>query len=242
MKVIDTGAADAAENMAFAEHLLRTASCSDQPIVHLFSWKGVACTHGVLVTPETLLNLEACRAHQVQIARRPTGGGVMFHVEDVSCSWILPACHSVYHRDPDLLYPKFNRGVADAIHRALGVEGVTLALENAPAPNARVGRFCMATPTKWDLLWQGRKVAGPALRITRKGLLYQLSITLQAPSAALVQACAHDSHVWTQMEQHSGALAPDADSSTLRNLRQELHQQLQRAFAEVLQEATVVSP
>ncbi len=41
--------------------------------------------------------------------------------------------------------------------------------------------FCMAKPTKYDVMWEGRKVAGAAQRKTKKGFLHQGSIALVMP-------------------------------------------------------------
>jgi lipoate---protein ligase len=41
--------------------------------------------------------------------------------------------------------------------------------------------FCMAKPTKYDVMWDGRKVAGAAQRKTKKGYLHQGTIALVMP-------------------------------------------------------------
>ena len=234
MRVVDTGAAAAAENMSLAEGLLASLPNLKLPILHLFSWRSMACTYGVLVQPQELLDLEACRSLGVDVARRPTGGGVMFHVEDFSFSLVVPADHPRFSRQPDANYTWLNSAVARALNHVMGSDRAELASASVEAPNPRLARFCMAAPTRWDLLWEGRKVAGPALRITRKGLLYQISIALRSAPEELLTRCAKDDRLVEQMRAHGGSLLGDADQAALTELRERLRQALQISLSEAL--------
>ena len=54
--------------------------------------------------------------------------------------------------------------------------------------NSCRGGFCMAKATIYDLIIDGRKVGGAAVRKTKQGLLYQGSLCLGLPSPELLSA------------------------------------------------------
>ncbi|MCP5505194.1 MAG: hypothetical protein H7A41_08590, partial [Chlamydiales bacterium] len=90
-KILDTGKRSAEENMAIDAKLLEEMKPDDSPILHLYEWEGKAATYGYFLDPKKFLDLEKARALRLSLARRPTGGGIIFHVSDLAFSVLVPA-------------------------------------------------------------------------------------------------------------------------------------------------------
>lgn len=175
-KVIDTGASDAAKNMAIDYALLQELPSMGVPILHLYEWARPSATHGYFINPYQHLKEGAVRKHGLQLAKRPTGGGVLFHLTDFAFSILIPSNHPAYSTNTLENYAFVNRMVAIVIKNILGT-GCQLLVEEGADPS----NFCMAKPTKYDVMINGKKAAGAAQRRTKGGFLHQGSISISLP-------------------------------------------------------------
>ena len=66
---------------------------SKDPILHLYRWEPRAITHGYFINPQKIFHLEALQKRNIKLAKRPTGGGVVFHIWDLAFSFLMPASH-----------------------------------------------------------------------------------------------------------------------------------------------------
>jgi lipoate-protein ligase A len=179
-KVLDTGCASAEMNMHFDASLLESDGA--QPILHLYEWDAASATYGYFHRPEAYLNIGAAERKGLQLARRPTGGGIIFHLWDMAFSVFIPAHRPEFSPNPLENYAFVNRAVLTAVQAFLGKElPLSLIAEDAPALQPTCSHFCMARPTKYDVLLEGKKIAGAAQRKTKKGFLHQGSIALTLP-------------------------------------------------------------
>src|SRR5580692_6228766 len=89
MRVLDTGPASAEKNMQIDADLLE--SLAEEPILHFYEWEKRSITYGYFVKPEELLHLENLKRHGIDHARRPTGGGIVFHLWDLAFSVLIPS-------------------------------------------------------------------------------------------------------------------------------------------------------
>jgi len=185
---ITYSAGSAAANMHRAQQLLNMLEHPAGGRLHCFTWNRPTVTYGVLAKPEQLLNLEGCMSCGLAVAKRPTGGGAMFHMEDCSFTVALPRSHHLYSPEPLKAYRAINRCVARAIRSISGIK-VELASESYTASNPRTARFCMVTPTQYDLLCHGKKIGGAAQRHTRHGLIHQGSIAISRVSDHILSRC-----------------------------------------------------
>jgi lipoate-protein ligase A len=172
----------AAMNMAVDEALLETAT---NPCLRFYGWRKPAISFGYFGRFADVAHEQPRR----DIVRRWTGGGIVYHGDDVTYSLVLPAQVAARFRSSRAVYSE----VHDAIRRALGAD-VDAALATAAAP--KVSDACFANAVESDVLIAGRKIAGAAQRRTRTGLLHQGSIQrLTLPSgfqdnfARLLCAC-----------------------------------------------------
>ena len=182
-ETIDTGSKSAEENMRFDKELLEKAPEFSRPVLHLYEWSGDSATYGHFIDPASFLNLEQAAKLSLQLARRPTGGGIIFHLWDMAFSVMVPASCAEFSSNTLDNYAFVNNAVLGAVMEFLKGTIVSLTQEDSTAWDANCLHFCMAKPTKYDLMWEGKKIAGAAQRKTRAGFLHQGSIVLVLPPA-----------------------------------------------------------
>ncbi len=188
-KIIDTGIHSAEENMRLDAALLEEADQHKHPILHLYEWEGRSATHGYFLKPEELLHMDNVHTLGISLARRPTGGGVVFHLWDMAFSVLVPASCPEFSQNTLENYAFVNAAVLSAVKEfSQGKLPFSLTPDDLSERDAQCKHFCMAKPTKYDVMWEGRKVAGAAQRKTRKGFLHQGTIALCMPPAALLEA------------------------------------------------------
>jgi lipoate---protein ligase len=187
--VIDTGVRSAEENMALDAEFLEGLDDHSLPILHFYDWKRESATFGYFVKPSDYLNLKAAREKGLDLARRPTGGGIVFHIWDLAFSILIPAHHPHFSENTLENYAFVNRAVLRSVRNFLSDRPHLELIENDAAafdPSCR--RFCMAQPTKYDVVLKGRKIAGASQRKTKKGFLHQGTIALKVPSEEYLNA------------------------------------------------------
>lgn len=177
-KVIDTGVASAQENMRLDQMLLQ--SLSEEMILHFYDWEQDSATYGYFVKPEDFLDLEEVEKKGLAIAKRPTGGGIVFHKWDFAFSVLVPSSSPFFSLNTLENYNFVNRAVLRAAEEYLG-KNVELIFEDAVSLDIPSTRFCMARPTKYDVVLQGKKIAGAAQRKVKEGFLHQGMISLELP-------------------------------------------------------------
>jgi len=128
--------------------------------VYRFAAPSVTAGRNSRVTDAMLL---AWRAAGHDFARRPTGGGILRHGDDLCFGVTFPLAGG------ELAATGF-AAVARAVAGALARQG----LETAPAvPGARPPAFCFAAAVGAELTWHGEKILGLAARRIRGALLVQ---------------------------------------------------------------------
>ena len=181
-EIIDTGVQSAEENMRFDAELLEKAEDFSRPILHLYEWAGESATYGYFIDPAKLLNLEMAQQFSLHLARRPTGGGIVFHIWDMAFSVLVPAHCPEFSTNTLENYAFVNNAVLASVKEFLnGNPPLFLTSDDFSSWDPNCSHFCMAKPTKYDVMWEGRKVAGAAQRKTKKGFLHQGTIALVMP-------------------------------------------------------------
>jgi lipoyl(octanoyl) transferase len=170
----------AAINMAIDEALFQSARV---PSIRFYRWNSPALSFGYFGRFTDVANYELER----DLVRRWTGGGIVFHGDDLTYSIVIPATDATFRESSMSIYEKVHRALSDALaangQRAALVEGGDAALRRSePEWHLRTAQravptdACFANPVHADVLVDGRKVAGAAQRRTRAGLLHQGSI------------------------------------------------------------------
>lgn len=244
MDVLDTKTSSAEENMRRDALLLDALNSNGQPLLHFYRWEGLCATYGYFVQPSQWFNMEKIASNYVSLARRPTGGGIVFHIWDFAFSFLMPSGHLAFSLNTLENYRFVNEVVLDAVKELFTLEDpVELIPENASADVLDCAHFCMARPTQYDVVYQGRKIAGAAQRRRKQGYLHQGTVSLAFPDLALLhELLLSKEEVVRAMSSYTFApLGKDSPASLLEQTRQELQKHLEQKFVEKLQKIAYAS-
>lgn len=186
-KIVDTGIDTAEKIMQKDQDLLEKLALEKDPILHFYEWSGPSATYGYFLDPAKFFCLKAVKEKGLQLARRPTGGGIIFHLWDFAFSALIPASHPAFSQNTLQNYATINLRVLAAVEEFLKKRGCELTEHDGQILGEGCANFCMAKPTKYDVMLEGKKVAGAAQRKTKAGLLHQGSLSLVMPCKELLQ-------------------------------------------------------
>jgi len=168
VKVAIRSPCPAQKNMDLDKALLEEKSGS---YLEFHQWEKPSFTHGFFVKQEE----EFILSDAIDVGRRSTGGGILYHGNDLSFALCFSDTHPLSDPNTDRLYQKLNQLIGRAIleeHPCL-IEGSEVGDFSFKEP------FCMARPTKYDLVVGGKKVLGCAIRRKNGRILYHCSIPLR---------------------------------------------------------------
>jgi lipoate-protein ligase A len=160
----------AATNMAIDEALLEAVTI---PSIRFYRWNSPALSFGYFGKFSDVAEY----ATERDLVRRWTGGGIVFHGDDLTYSIVIPASDPIFGESSMLIYEKIHRALCNALI-ATGECAVVAGVDDpgAGVSDASYNGQCFAKPVRADVMMNGRKVAGAAHRRTRAGLLHQGSI------------------------------------------------------------------
>ncbi|PIS01461.1 MAG: hypothetical protein COT84_02180 [Chlamydiae bacterium CG10_big_fil_rev_8_21_14_0_10_35_9] len=241
LKIITSRPVSAKKNMDRDADLLNQLNQYSDPILHFYEWESPSITYGYFIMPNKIFNYEALAKHNIDIARRPTGGGVVFHIWDLAFSFLMPRTHPFFSLNTLENYAFVNNIVLKAIKQMLHKTKVTLTLEDAQVDLSLQKHFCMARPTKYDVIFQGKKVAGAAQRKTKLGYLHQGTISLAMPNEQIVNDVLLNEEIYKAMLANTYApLKADVSLKELNELRENMKKNLTHFFKQELQGALSV--
>ncbi len=220
MKIIHSGALSAEENMRFDTKFLENLKDQKQPILRFYEWGSPSATIGHFIKAEDFLDLNTLDQEGVSFARRPTGGGILFHQWDFTFSFLMPASHPHFSLNTLENYAYVNNNIIEAISQLSGLK----AYLHTPCAAPNDPRFCMAHLTRYDVEWQGKKIAGAAQRKTKWGYLHQASISLHLPDFSFLSKVLLNKELVTVMRAHAFSLhdAFQIDRNTLSKSLEEV--------------------
>ena len=230
--LVDSGVASAQVHMDTDAKLLADAGSLSGPLLHHYDWERDSGTFGYFLDPYKLLDRSAVERRGVDLGRRPTGGGLVFHITDLAFSVVVPAGHPAYSTNTLENYAFVNRIVIEAVCAFLGRDAGMELLPDEPTPrDAACKHFCMAKPTKYDVMLDGRKVGGAAQRRTKLGFLHQGTIALgRMPQAVLSEILLPGTQVVQAMQDSTYPLLGESwTESELLDARASLRRELERA-------------
>ncbi len=184
LRVLHDGAGEPAWNMAVDEALLLLG---EGPTLRLYGWRPHAVSLGWFQNLADFADLPP----DVPVVRRLTGGGAIFHGDELTFALAV---------DADLLPGDVAAGYArvhDAAVAALTGLGVPCRrLAAGHAPSARpTDRWCFAAPGRDDVVTDRGKLLGSAQRrvhLPRPRVLHHGSLVLERPAATPFVAATSD--------------------------------------------------
>lgn len=186
--IVDTGMSSAMENMEIDAKLLEKLDpFSNSPILHLYDWQNPCATYGHFIKPSNHLLKDVAENKSLELVKRPTGGGLILHTNDWAFSLLVPASSEDFSMNTLDNYAFVNTLLINVISQFTGIKAdfSLLALE----PNVKdsdLCNFCMAKPTKYDVILNGKKICGGAQRRTKSGFLHQGTVSLSLPDKSFL--------------------------------------------------------
>lgn len=172
-RVIESVPAGGSTNMAVDEALLASFDQSGSaPVLRVYSWAPPALSIGRFQNPLDEVDLDRCRKDGVQAVRRITGGGSLFHADELTYSIVctpdmIPGASTV--KDSFRVLTGF---LLD-FYRRLGLTAC-YAADSVSEQNILGVRtaFCFAGRESFDILTGGKKIGGNAQR-RMKNIIFQ---------------------------------------------------------------------
>ena len=164
----------AAENMAADWLLLEDFPDPMSARMRTYGWSAPAFTFGY---GQKWGAARAACPSDVDLIRRPTGGGLVDHRADWTYALVLPPGHPLAEARACDSYRAVHEALAEGL-TSVGV-GCQLQKPNCQAPQANNFSVCFKQTERMDVVRadDGRKIAGAAQKRTRRGLLFQGSVS-----------------------------------------------------------------
>ncbi|CAN2250371.1 octanoyltransferase LipM [Bacillus vallismortis] len=174
-RFIDSGNANPAFNMALDEALLYWHSEKKiPPVIRFYGWNPATLSVGYFQNIKKEINFEAVHKYNLGFVRRPTGGRGVLHDQELTYSVIVSEEHPEMPATVTEAYRVISEGILQGF-RNLGLDAYfaipRTEKEKESLKNPR-SSVCFDAPSWYELVVEGRKVAGSA-QTRQKGVILQ---------------------------------------------------------------------
>jgi lipoate-protein ligase A len=174
-RLLDTGQASGATNMAIDEAILRAvAKGLVPPTLRLYAW-APACLSLGQAQSFGEVDGEACTARGYTVVRRPTGGRAILHTDELTYSVTAPEDEPRVQGGIVESYRRLSEGLLEGL-RLMGVPGIEAHRPPAepaqPANNTAQGPVCFEAPSTYEVTVGGKKLVGSA-QVRRESVVLQ---------------------------------------------------------------------
>jgi lipoate-protein ligase A len=150
-------------------------------------------------------------------------------VWDLAFSVLIPSESHLYSHNTLDNYGLINQAVFTVVQNFIGKSTpMSLTPHDAAMKDPQQAFFCMARPTKYDLVVGQKKIAGAAQRKMKQGFLHQGTIALQFPDLNLLDELLPSEDVRQAMRQTTFPLLGESDS--IEEGRKQLRELLKQTF------------
>lgn len=174
-RFIDSGNGSPSFNMALDEALLDWHSEGRiPPVIRFYGWDPATLSIGYFQKVEKEIDLDAVRKHSLGFVRRPTGGRGVLHEHELTYSVIVSEDHPEMPKTVTEAYRVISEGILKGFHK-LGLEAyfaVPKTVEEKESLKNPRSAVCFDAPSWYELVVEGRKVAGSA-QTRQKGVILQ---------------------------------------------------------------------
>jgi len=170
-------------NMAIDETLLDLYLLSPDPILRIYGWKPHGFSLGCSQQAELVLHAEKCRKDGIPLVKRATGGGIIFHGNEVTYSLVCseedigspPSVKDAYRVICSFLIESYNR---------FGLQPC-FAIDSPDGRQKIKSSFCFSSFEDYDILVRGKKIGGNAQKRKKKIILQHGSVPLSLSMAGI---------------------------------------------------------
>lgn len=174
-RFIDSGNCSPSYNMALDEALLEWNSQGMiPPVIRFYGWNPATLSVGYFQKAEKEINLDAVKEYGLGFVRRPTGGRGVLHDKELTYSVIVSEEHPEMPKTVTEAYRVISEGILQGF-RELGLDAyfaVPRTEEEKQGLKNPRSAVCFDAPSWYELVVEGRKVAGSA-QTRQKGVILQ---------------------------------------------------------------------
>jgi lipoate-protein ligase A len=174
-RFIDSGYCSPSFNMALDEALLDWHSEGlIPPTIRFYGWNPATLSIGYFQKVEREIDMEAVKKHELGFVRRPTGGRGVLHEHELTYSVIVSEDHPEMPSSVTEAYRVISGGVLEGF-KQLGLDAyfaVPKSEEDKEKLKNPRSAVCFDAPSWYELVVEGRKVAGSA-QTRQKGVILQ---------------------------------------------------------------------
>jgi lipoate-protein ligase A len=176
-RLIRCAEADAVYNMALDERIFLRYLDDGMPVLRLYSWEQPSFTYGTSQAPDGKIDIRRCFSDNVGIAKRMTGGGVLFHHNELTYSFV---CSKADVGEEKNVFVSYRQICAFLIsfYSSLGLKA-SFALESEDFKDKSTAhQLCSASREKYDIVIRGKKIGGNAQKRSRQAVFQHGSIPI----------------------------------------------------------------
>lgn len=178
---INTGSQDPYYNMAMDEALLNFVSRGEiDPVIRFYTWNPATLSIGYFQRLQKEIDIEKVNEKGFGLVRRQTGGRGVLHDKELTYSVIVPESHPNMTSTITEAYRVISQGLLEGF-KNLGFEtyfAVPRSKEEREKLKQPRSSVCFDAPSWYELVVEGRKIAGSA-QTRQKGVILQHGSILQ---------------------------------------------------------------
>ena len=178
---INTGSQDTYYNMAMDEALLNFVSRGEiDPVIRFYTWDPATLSIGYFQRLQKEIDIEKVKEKGFGLVRRQTGGRGVLHDKELTYSVIVPESHPNMPSTITEAYRVISQGLLEGF-KNLGFEtyfAVPRSKEKREKLKQPRSSVCFDAPSWYELVVEGRKIAGSA-QTRQKGVILQHGSILQ---------------------------------------------------------------
>ncbi|MCT1925924.1 lipoate--protein ligase family protein [Staphylococcus pasteuri] len=178
---INTGSKDPYYNMAMDEALLNFVSRGQiDPVIRFYTWNPATLSIGYFQRLKKEIDIEKVKEKGYELVRRQTGGRGVLHDKELTYSVIVPESHPKMPTTVTEAYRVISQGLLEGF-KNLGFEtyfAVPRSKEEREKLKQPRSSVCFDAPSWYELVVEGRKIAGSA-QTRQKGVILQHGSILQ---------------------------------------------------------------
>lgn len=178
---INTGSKNPYYNMAMDEALLNFVSRGEiDPVIRFYTWNPATLSIGYFQRLQKEIDIDKVKEKGYGLVRRQTGGRGVLHDKELTYSVIVPESHPNMPSTVTEAYKIISQGLLEGF-KNLGFEtyfAIPRSKEERDKLKQPRSAVCFDAPSWYELVVEGRKIAGSA-QTRQKGVILQHGSILQ---------------------------------------------------------------
>lgn len=178
---INTGSKNPYYNMAMDETLLNFVSRGEiDPVIRFYTWNPATLSIGYFQRLQKEIDIDKVKEKGYGLVRRQTGGRGVLHDKELTYSVIVPESHPNMPSTVTEAYKIISQGLLEGF-KNLGFEtyfAIPRSKEERDKLKQPRSSVCFDAPSWYELVVEGRKIAGSA-QTRQKGVILQHGSILQ---------------------------------------------------------------